>query len=364
MVADTTYAAMQGRDALEIQWDNGPNASESSETLRRQFDELIAKPGKTIVNTGDVDGALGGGAKKDEAIYEVPFLAHATMEPMNCTVDIPADRAEVWAPTQGPVWIRDTVAHIAGLKPEAVTVHTTLMGGGFGRRYQADFAAEAAQIRKPPARPSSCFGRAKTICSTISIAPRPCRNFQARWIPPGKSRRGITGSLPLPFARSGFRRIRRSRRIEIGEASAIPYLVENFRLEYANPKSSVPVAWWRSVENSMNGFTIESFIDELAAAAGIDPLEFRIRAIGPARQVKNGTDPETPPLDTARIKAALQLAADKAGWGSLSRKAAGAASRVISRSTPTPRRWPKSRSIRKEGCASIAWYARWIVAAP
>ena len=324
VVGDTTYAAMQGRDALEIQWDNGPDGSDSSEALRQRFEELIAKPGKTLVKTGDVDSALGRGAKKVEAVYEVPFLAHATMEPMNCTVDIRADRAEVWAPTQGPVWIRDTVAHIAGLKPEAVTVHTTLMGGAFGRRYQADFAAEAAQISKAVGapvkllwtreddmqhdfyRPASVQKLSGAVDSAGTITAWNHRltstSIRAFWDPPEKAK---------------------PEESEIGEASAIPYLVENFRLEYANPKSGVPVAWWRSVENSMNGFTIESFIDELAAAAGIDPLEFRIRAIGPVRKVKDPADPETPPLDTARIKAALELAANKAGWSTPLPKGSG-----------------------------------------
>jgi isoquinoline 1-oxidoreductase beta subunit len=124
----------------------GAAASESDATLRRQFTDLAAKPGKPVVEGGDTEAALGKAARTLEASYELPFLAHASMEPMNCTADVRADRAQVWAPSQSPDWNRDMVARVTGLNPEAVTVHTVLSGGGFGRRYQTGFAVEAAQV--------------------------------------------------------------------------------------------------------------------------------------------------------------------------------------------------------------------------
>src|SRR6185437_15089522 len=150
VVANTTWTAMQARKPLRIDWDYRPHATESSESLRRQFRRIVDSPCKVVFNTGDADAAISGSPaeKKVEADYELPFQAHATMEPMNCTVHVKPDGAEVWAPAQGPDWVNGVVAQATGLTPDKVKVHTTYMGGGFGRRYQADFAVEAAQIGK------------------------------------------------------------------------------------------------------------------------------------------------------------------------------------------------------------------------
>src|SRR5881296_3354026 len=153
VLADNSWAAMQGRKALQITWDEGPAASESTDSLRKQFLDNAAKPGKVVRNDGDADAALSGATKKIEATYEFPFAAHATMEPMNCTVHIRPDGAEAWIPTQAPQWAQEIIAKVSGLPPEKVIVHTTLMGGGFGRRYQADFVMEAAQVAKATGKP-------------------------------------------------------------------------------------------------------------------------------------------------------------------------------------------------------------------
>src|SRR5215813_11422162 len=139
VVASNSWAAMQGRKALEITWDEGPHANESSDSLHKQFIENASKPGRRTVDQGDVDSVLSGAHKKVEAVYELPFAAHACMEPMNCTVQIGPDRAEAWVPTQAPQWAQDVIARVSKLPHEAIDVHTTLMGGAFGRRYQADF---------------------------------------------------------------------------------------------------------------------------------------------------------------------------------------------------------------------------------
>src|SRR3984893_16609940 len=150
VIADNSWAAMQGRKVLDITWDQGPHASESSETLRRKSVENASKPGKVVRNDGDADSALAGatGAKKVDIVYEIPFAAHACMEPMNCTLRIGPDGAEAWVPTQAPQWAQDIIAGVSQLPHGKVVVHTTLMGGGFGRRYQADFVMEAAQVAK------------------------------------------------------------------------------------------------------------------------------------------------------------------------------------------------------------------------
>jgi isoquinoline 1-oxidoreductase beta subunit len=153
VLADNSWAAIQGRNALEVKWDEGPAANESTDELHKQFLANAAKPGKVVRNEGDANAVLSSATKKIEAGYELPFAAHATMEPMNCTVHIRADGAEAWVPTQGPQWAQAVIAEIAKLPPEKVIVHTTLMGGGFGRRYQADFVMEAAQVAKATGKP-------------------------------------------------------------------------------------------------------------------------------------------------------------------------------------------------------------------
>src|SRR6266851_1555719 len=146
VLADNSWAAIQGRNALAVKWEEGSAAKESTEELREQFLANAAKPGSVVRNEGDADSVLGSSPKKLEAVYELPFAPQACMEPMNCTVHIRPDSAEAWVPTQAPQWAQGVIAEAAKLPPEKVNVHTTLMGGGFGRRYQADFVMEAAQV--------------------------------------------------------------------------------------------------------------------------------------------------------------------------------------------------------------------------
>ncbi|HET8965205.1 MAG TPA: xanthine dehydrogenase family protein molybdopterin-binding subunit, partial [Candidatus Acidoferrum sp.] len=318
VIADNSWAAMQGRKALEIKWDEGPNAGESSEALQKQFLDNAAKPGKIVRNDGDADSAVLSAAKKVEATYEFPFAAHATMEPMNCTVHIRPDSAEAWVPTQAPQWAQDTIAGVSKLPKDKIKVNTTLMGGGFGRRYMADFVMEAAQISKQTGkpvmvlwtreddmqhdfyRPASYHHFSGAVNNDGSIAAwkhfQTSTSIEAMWSPKGKES---------------------PEKSEFATAVFIPYQTPNYRVEYTLAESGVPRAWWRSVEHSTSGFVVECFVDELAAAAGADPLEFRLRSIGADRKVPDFTDPkEGKPLDTARLKGVLKLAAEKAGWGS------------------------------------------------
>ena len=316
VVADSTWAAMQGRKALRIDWDHGPHASESSQTLRRASETIAAQPGKVVRNEGDAAAALAGAGQKVEAVYELPFQAHATMEPMNCTVDIRADRAEAWSPTQAPDWTRSAIAQVTGLPPSSINVHTTLMGGGFGRRYQADFVVEAAQVGKAVGAPVQLLwtreddmqhdfyrpfayhrlsgavdAKGNAVAWHHRIVSTSIRSF---WDPPDRVK---------PEAS------------EIGGAVDLAYAVPNVRVEYAPVPSGVPVAWWRSVEASLNAFVVEGFIDELAAAAKADPLAFRQRLLAEPRTIKQPPDSESA-LDTRRFKGVLDLAAARAGWGS------------------------------------------------
>lgn len=315
VVADNSWAAIAGRKVLQVKWDEGPAAAESSAELHKQFLENAAKGGKPIRNDGDADAALASASKKIEATYELPFAAHACMEPMNCAVDIRPDGAEAWVPTQAPQWAQSVIAQIAGLPPEKVVVHTTLMGGGFGRRYQADFVMEAAQVSKASGkpvmvlwtreddlqhdfyRPASYHKLHGALHSDGSLAA--WKHFQtstsiaAKWSEKGADDPGLG---------------------EFGTGATPPYITPNIRIEYTLAHSSAPRAWWRSVEHSSSGFVVESFIDELAEASGQDPLAFRLKLIGEDRKIPEFGEDKEPPLNTARLKGVLRLAAEKAGW--------------------------------------------------
>src|SRR6266481_3948461 len=318
VLANNSWAAIQGRKALNITWDEGPNADESSDSLRKHFIENAAKPGKIVRNEGDADAALSSASKKIEVAYELPFAPHACMEPMNCTVHIRPDGAEAWVPTQAPQWAQGVIAQVSGLPPEKVIVHTTLMGGGFGRRYQADFVMEAAQVAKATGKPVMVLWTREDDMQHGFYRPASYHHFSGAL--DGKGHLAAwkhfqtSTSIEAMWNPKGEEAPEKS---EFGTATFIPYQTPNYRIEYTLAKSSVPRAWWRSVEHSTSGFVVESFVDELANSAGVDPLEFRLRLIGADRKVPDFTNPkEGKPLDTARLKGVLKLAAEKAGWGS------------------------------------------------
>lgn len=325
VVADNSWSAMQGRKALDITWDEGPHAAESSDSLHKQFLDNASKPGKVVRNEGDANAALASAAKKVKATYELPFAAHACMEPMNCTVHIRTDSAEAWVPTQAPQWAQEIIAKVSGLPKEKVNVHTTLMGGGFGRRYQADFVMEAAQVAKATGKP-------------VMVVWSREDDLQHDFYRPS-SYHHMTGAIDAHGTVAAWKHFQTSTSIaamwekdgeekpEAGEfaaASFIPYHTPNYRVEYTLARSGVPRAWWRSVENSSGGFVVESFVDELATAAGADPYAFRMKLIGEDRKIPDFTNPkEGKPLNTARLKGVLQLAAEKAGWNTPPSKGVG-----------------------------------------
>jgi isoquinoline 1-oxidoreductase beta subunit len=314
VVAESTWAALEGRKALVIEWDKGKWANESTPALKEQLASLTAKPGKVLKNDGDAESALAGASSKLEAAYELPFLAHASMEPMNCTADIRADRAEIWAPTQGPVWNRDMVATVTGLKKENVIVHTTLMGGGFGRRYMTDFAVEAAQISKHARKPVQLLWTREDDMGHDFYRPQFHHRLSGAVSPRGEivAWRHRIASVPIgPY----WDKKSKPEDSEIGSAIFLPYAMQNFRIEYTPADSGAPRAWWRSVEEASSAFAVESFLDELAAAAKIDPLKFRLGLLSKPGKIKSPMSAETIPVDTQRFRAVLELAAAKAGWG-------------------------------------------------
>jgi isoquinoline 1-oxidoreductase subunit beta len=284
---------MEGRRALTVQWDEGPTAAMNSTRLSQIFADKIKQPGAVARKDGDASSAIQSASKQVGATYEVPFLAHAPMEPMNCTADVRADSCEVWASTQMQTSARDAAVKITGLKPENVQVHTEFMGGGFGRRGQVDFINEAVEISKAAGVPVKVtWSREDDLQQDLYRPASACRFSGALdtdgWpvavtatiaCPPfGGMRNGIAGTA-------------------VEGISTMPYAIEHFLCEYHAIDAGIPVNYWRSVGYSQNTFFLESFLDELAAAGGKDPLELRLRLLA----------------NVPRLHAALQLAAEKAG---------------------------------------------------
>jgi len=316
VVAETTYIAMQARKQLQIEWDFGPAAKESSETLRKEFRRIVDSPMKVIIDQNNADDAISNAPaeKKIECDYELPFQAHATMEPMNCTVQITADGAEAWAPTQGPEQVQSVIQQVTGLPREKIQVHTTYMGGAFGRRYQADFPTEAAQVAKRIGRPVQLVWSREDDMTHDFYRPASYHRMSGTIAPDGgiAAWRHKYSSTPIS---EWFNPKAAPESSELGCTTQPPYLAKSYKLEYTPAASAVPRAWWRSVEASVVGFVMESFVDELAHAAGADPLEFRLRQLGEARLVKDAVSERGRPLDTARFKSVLELAAQKGSWG-------------------------------------------------
>jgi isoquinoline 1-oxidoreductase beta subunit len=259
------------------------------------------------LKVGDTAAALAGGAKRVEAVYEVPFLAHACMEPMNATAHFKGDSVEIWAPTQAQSWNQYWVSQTTGLKPEAITIHTTYLGGGFGRRLESDYVVEAVEtsraagnvpvkvmwtreddMQHSPYRPASYNALSAALDANGTVV---------AW------RHRIVGASIIQYFKT-FSHLLRSDGLDPtsvqGAADYFPYDIPNVYVDYVNNNPGVPAGFWRSVGNSQNGFILESFVDELAHAAGKDPYQYRRQLMA------------KPPA--ARLLAVLDLAAEKAAW--------------------------------------------------
>jgi isoquinoline 1-oxidoreductase subunit beta len=307
VVADSTWNALQGRKALTIAWDEGPNkdlnSTEIFESLRNADETKAVK----FFSAGDVASAKG---RKVEGTYQLPFMAHAPMEPGNCVAHFRGSECEVWAPTQVPQDCRDTIAPLLGLKPEQVKVNVTLLGGGFGRRLEHDYAVEAALVSKLINAPVKVVWTREDDMRNSTYRPVSLHKLSAtlgddgwptafthRIIAP--SINGQKGSQPVNGVDADFP----------DEASFI-YPISNVTLDYVMTESAVPLGWMRSVYALQMGFASESFIDELAAAAGKDPLEYRLYLLAKDTEIKyfDAT------WRTNRLRNVLKLVADKAGW--------------------------------------------------
>jgi isoquinoline 1-oxidoreductase beta subunit len=296
VIADGTWQAMQGRRALDIKWDEGPNAMQSSAAISRMFAELVTQPnGAAARKDGDAEAVLAKASKKIEAVYEVPYLSHAPMEPMNCTAHVRADGCDVWAPTQAQTASRDIAAMVTGLKPEQVMIHSQFMGGGFGRRGSADYVGEAVELSKKIGMPVKLTWSREDDMQHDLYRPAAYVKFtgslNAGGVPEAWSMKVSTP--PFGFVRNGI----------AGTAVAglvdLEYKVPNLLVDYHPAEAGIPVTYWRAPGASQNTFFAESFLDEMAVAGGQDPLELRRKLLA----------------GSPRLLGALNLAAEKAGWG-------------------------------------------------
>ena len=301
VIADHYWQAKQALDAVKITWTPGPNATLDTVSMRSKLRAAAARPGKSVRNEGDVAAGLKGAAKTLRAVYELPLLAHATLEPQNCTADVRADGADIHVNTQTQTIAQATVAQVAGLKPEQVRIHTTLLGGGFGRRLEVDYIHAAVEASKaigkpvkliwsreedtthdayrPPAYDEVAGGLdadGKLVAWQLHIT---SPSITARMFP------AVVENAVDPFA--------------VEAASNYPYDVPNIAVDYNREEIGIDVGYWRSVSHALNCFVAESFMDELAHAAGKDPYAFRAGLLS----------------KQPRYQRVLDAAAEKAGWG-------------------------------------------------
>jgi isoquinoline 1-oxidoreductase beta subunit len=302
VVADHMGAAKKGLAALKIEWDDGPHAKLSTADVARELDEASLKPGAVAENIGDADAAMAGAVTKVEAVYQLPFLAHATMEPMNCTVRVRPDGCEVWVGNQAIPRVQATAAKVTGLPLDKVVAHNHLIGGGFGRRLEADGATRAVQIAKQVDGPVKVVWTREEDIQHDMYRPYWFDRFSAGLDAQGKPiawKHRFAGSSVIarwapPFFKNGLDG-------DTTEAAIkLPYALPNKHVEYVQVEPpGIPTAFWRSVGPSHNVFVVESFMDELAAAAKQDAVAYRLALLD----------------QSPRAKAVLALAAEKAGWG-------------------------------------------------
>lgn len=301
VVAEHFWAAKKGCEALRIEWKTGEATTVSSQSIQNDFKARL-EDAKTARTVGNVEKAFASASKRVEATYETPFLAHACMEPMNCTAHVQDRRCDVWVPTQAQGASQKTAAEITDLPANQVFVHTTYLGGGFGRRGETDFLADAVQISKAVKKPVKVVWTREQDTQNDFYRPASYNQLQAAvdengwpvaWSHTIASPSILERLVPLPGIL-----LRGVDPTSIEGAAHLPYALPNFQIRYAMTHSPVPVGFWRSVGNSQNGYIVESFLDEVAALGGKDPLELRLHLL----------------QDQPRYAQVLQLAADKARW--------------------------------------------------
>jgi len=324
VIADNTWAAFQGRKKLNISWDNGPNETYNSDAYKNELRETSHNPCKVVRNIGDADAVFAKGGKVHEADYYVPLLAHASMEPMVALAEFKDDKATLWAPTQNPQAVQDIVSKELGIAKEDVICHVTLLGGGFGRKSKPDYVAEAAVLSKKMGRPVKVvwtreddikFDYYNAVASMYMKATLGANGKPTAWL-----QRSVFPPIPSIFDVNAV----------YGDPAHLqqgwtdnPYDLPNLRIENGPAKAHVRIGWLRSVANIYHAFGIQCFTDELAHAAGRDPLDYLLDLIGSPRTIdfkgveypNYGASMDEYPWETGRLRRVTEMVAEKSGWG-------------------------------------------------
>jgi isoquinoline 1-oxidoreductase beta subunit len=326
VVADSTWAAFKGRDALVVQWDEGPYANESNASLTEQFRKLLAAPPATLHNSGRVEDALASAAIVVDNTYSYPFVSHATLEPHNCTADFRDGQIWVRGPIQMPMSAQSVAARATGLPMNSVHVHSTRIGGGFGRRLMSDYAAEAAFI-------------AKAIGGAVMVIDNREGDLQHDYYRPASMQRlraGLDGQGKIvawdhvitSCSRNVYRKdprgehstesygsyVGRVQNLQQLDADLQPTRIPNARLRYGAPLTGVATGAWRAPAHVVNAFTIETTIDELAARAKRSPVDMRLEILGEAADVPKEANDQSP-YDPARMRDVLLQVVERSGFG-------------------------------------------------
>jgi isoquinoline 1-oxidoreductase beta subunit len=326
VVATNTWAAIQGRKALKVVWDDGPNASYDSVAFKASLEAAARKPGKVVRNDGNLDADMGRAARRLDAEYYIPHLAHAPMEPPAATVRIAQGKCEVWACVQSPQATRDLVAKRLGMSAADVTVHVTLLGGGFGRKSKPDFAIEAAVVSKAmDGKPVKVTWTREddlmhTYFHTVSVE-RLEAGVDGQGKPIAWMHRSVAPTIFSTFVEGA----KQEAPLELAMGVInVPFAIPSIRIENPEAVAHTRIGWFRSVSNIPHAFAVQSFVAELAAAAGRDPKDYLLEVIGPARRVSpealsdtwnHGESPERYPVDTGRLRRVVETVAREAGWG-------------------------------------------------
>ncbi|MCK5619602.1 MAG: xanthine dehydrogenase family protein molybdopterin-binding subunit, partial [Candidatus Krumholzibacteria bacterium] len=278
-----------------------------------QFEELTAQEGKILRDDGDVDAAIADAAKKLDAVYEVPFLSHAPLEPMNCVADVRSDACEIWVPTQVPGSARGLAAEITGLPAEKITVHMIRAGGGFGRRLVQDYCTEAVYLSGKVKKPVQVVWTREDDMRHDYYRPAGLHRLRA-----GIDDKGTLTAWQVHTATTSRYKFRMSddppESTEVFPDAFPAGIVPNFRMAYSPADTSVPTGAWRGPGKNANTFVDQCFLDEIAHAAGKDPVEIRRELLGEPRDLPY-RDHGGPTYNTGRLRAVLDLAAKKSGWG-------------------------------------------------
>jgi isoquinoline 1-oxidoreductase beta subunit len=320
VIANNTWAAMQGRKKLKVNWMLNENAAYNSDAYRVQLTETVRKPCKVARNIGDVDKAFASASKTHEAEYYCPHLAHASMEPPAAVAEYKNGKVEIWAATQNPQAVQDTVSQVLGIKPEDVACHVTLLGGAFGRKSKPDYCAEAAVLSKKIGKPVKVAWTREddihhdfyhSVAAMYMKAATDAKGRPTAWLQ--------RTAFPPIFSTFDSKTTYGDLEMTMGW-NDLPFDIPNHRAENGPAVPHVRIGWMRSVANVYHAFAAQSFLDELAAAANRDRIEYYLDVLGPNRVVDLGPSfAQTSakfPLDTTRMRRVVETVAARSGWAS------------------------------------------------